>query len=100
MRQGAADKLEAFGEILRSESLSEADVAYMGDDLLDLPVLARAGLSAAPADAVDEVRQRVAWVSGRRGGDGAVRELVELVLRAQGRWDALVAQWMEVPSRA
>ncbi len=100
VRQGAADKLEAFGEILRSESLSEADVAYMGDDLLDLPVLARAGLSAAPADAVDEVRQRVAWVSGRRGGDGAVRELVELVLRAQGRWDALVAQWMEVPSRA
>jgi 3-deoxy-D-manno-octulosonate 8-phosphate phosphatase (KDO 8-P phosphatase) len=62
----------------------------MGDDLLDLPVLERAGLSAAPADAAREVRQRVHWVSEAAGGRGAARELIELVLRAQGRWDEIV----------
>jgi 3-deoxy-D-manno-octulosonate 8-phosphate phosphatase (KDO 8-P phosphatase) len=54
-------------------------------------VLERVGLSAAPADAVEEVRARVHWVSGAPGGRGAVRELIEVVLRAQGRWEALVA---------
>ena len=65
----------------------------MGDDLLDLPVLARAGLSAAPADAVADVRTRVQWVSARRGGKGAVRDLIEAVLRAQCRWDAILARY-------
>jgi 3-deoxy-D-manno-octulosonate 8-phosphate phosphatase (KDO 8-P phosphatase) len=65
----------------------------MGDDLLDVPVLARAGLSAAPADAVDEVRARVDWVSQAPGGRGAVRELIELVLRAQQRWDEISQQY-------
>jgi 3-deoxy-D-manno-octulosonate 8-phosphate phosphatase (KDO 8-P phosphatase) len=58
----------------------------MGDDLLDLPVLARAGLAAAPADAVPEVRALVDWVSAAPGGRGAVRDLVELVLKAQALW--------------
>ena len=62
----------------------------MGDDLLDLPVLERVGLSAAPSDAAREVRQRVHWVSEAGGGRGAARELIELVLRAQGRWDEIV----------
>ena len=56
--------------------------------------------TAAPADAAPEVRERVHWVSARRGGDGAIRELVELVLKAQGRWETLLATWLEVPSRA
>ena len=65
----------------------------MGDDLLDLPVLARVGLSAAPADAAPEVRAARCTGSARpRGGRGAVRELIELVLRAQGRWDGVVAE--------
>jgi len=63
----------------------------MGDDLLDLPVLLRCGLSAAPADCAPEVREAVHWVSSAAGGRGAVRELIELVLRAQGRWAAVVA---------
>jgi 3-deoxy-D-manno-octulosonate 8-phosphate phosphatase (KDO 8-P phosphatase) len=62
----------------------------MGDDLLDLPVLSRVGLSAAPSDAVEEVRARVDWVSGSKGGNGAVRELVEMVLKAQDRWQPIV----------
>jgi 3-deoxy-D-manno-octulosonate 8-phosphate phosphatase (KDO 8-P phosphatase) len=89
--QGAADKGAAYAEILRANGLAHEDVAYMGDDLPDLPVIALAGLSAAPADAADEVRARVHWVSTRSGGHGAVREFVELVLRARGRWAPIVA---------
>ena len=66
----------------------------MGDDLMDLPVLARAGLSAAPADAAADVRQRVHWVSRYDGGRGAAREMIELILRAQGRFDAIVASFL------
>jgi 3-deoxy-D-manno-octulosonate 8-phosphate phosphatase (KDO 8-P phosphatase) len=91
--QGVASKLEAYERILRDTGLTDEAVAYMGDDLLDLPVLARAGLSAAPADGASEVRERVHWVSAHGGGRGAVRELIELVLRAQERWDAVVREY-------
>ncbi|HEX7085554.1 MAG TPA: HAD hydrolase family protein [Vicinamibacterales bacterium] len=91
VRQGAADKLAAYEEILASEGLKDDEVAYMGDDLLDLPVLARVGLPAAPADAVPEARAAAAWVSAARGGDGAVREFTELLLRGQGLWDRVVS---------
>jgi 3-deoxy-D-manno-octulosonate 8-phosphate phosphatase (KDO 8-P phosphatase) len=65
----------------------------MGDDLLDLPVIARVGLAAAPADAVPEVRRRVDFVARACGGDGAARELIELVLRAQDRWNRAVSEY-------
>jgi 3-deoxy-D-manno-octulosonate 8-phosphate phosphatase (KDO 8-P phosphatase) len=91
--QGATRKAEAYDAILRQTGVAETAVAYMGDDLLDLPVLARVALSAAPADAAAEVRERVDWVSPSGGGRGAVRELVEMVLRAQGQWDAVVQQY-------
>ena len=92
VQQGVTSKLSAFEQILKSSGLAEEAVSYMGDDLLDLPVLNRAGLAAAPADAAREVREAVHWVSTARGGRGAVRELIELVLRAQGRWDGIVAE--------
>lgn len=91
--QGVTNKLTAYEQILRTAGLGDEAIAYMGDDLLDLPVLARAGLSAAPADAVEEVRARVDWVSQAPGGRGAVRDLVELVLRAQQRWDDVLQQY-------
>jgi 3-deoxy-D-manno-octulosonate 8-phosphate phosphatase (KDO 8-P phosphatase) len=91
VQQGVASKASAFDTILKSSGLTEEAVCYMGDDLLDLPVLERVGLSAAPADAAREVRQRVDWVSEAAGGRGAARELIELVLRAQGRWDEIVS---------
>ena len=90
VNQGVTSKASAFDTILKSSGLAEDAVCYMGDDLLDLPVLVRAGLSAAPADAAPEVRDRVHWVSAAGGGRGAARELIEMVLRAQGRWDAIV----------
>jgi 3-deoxy-D-manno-octulosonate 8-phosphate phosphatase (KDO 8-P phosphatase) len=91
--QGVARKVEAYDRILLQAGLDDAAVSYMGDDLLDLPVLARVGLSAAPADAAPEVRERVDWVSAAGGGRGAVREMIEFVLRAQGRWDDVVRQY-------
>jgi len=88
--QGVTSKLATYDQIVGDMVLADEQVAYMGDDIVDLAVLARAGLSAAPADAVDEVRSRVDFVSTKRGGEGAVRELVELVLKTQNHWDALV----------
>ena len=94
------NKLETYEDILRQQAVTDTEVAYMGDDVLDLPVLGRAGLSAAPADAVDEVRTRVDWVSQNGGGRGAARELVELILRAQGKWEPLVAAFVAEGQRA
>lgn len=94
VRQGAGDKQAAYLEILAQQGLSDDQVSFMGDDVLDLPVLSRVGLSCAPADAVPEVRARVRWVSQVNGGAGAVRELIDLVLRAQGHWPALLASYV------
>ena len=88
--QGGASKPDEFDRILAEQQLAESDVAYMGDDLLDIAVLKRAGLAGAPADAAAEVREAVHWVSARGGGRGAVREFIELILRAQDRWDVIV----------
>jgi 3-deoxy-D-manno-octulosonate 8-phosphate phosphatase (KDO 8-P phosphatase) len=90
--QGGVDKGSEYRRILDSQGLTDAAVAYMGDDLLDLPVLVRAGLSGAPADAAPEVIGRVHWVSAFPGGRGAVREFVEMILRARNRWDSLVSE--------
>ena len=95
VHQGVASKLETYDQIVGDLSLDDAEVAYMGDDIVDLGVLKRVGLSAAPADAVEDVRTRVHWVSGALGGRGAVRELIEVVLRAQGLWETLLASYIE-----
>jgi 3-deoxy-D-manno-octulosonate 8-phosphate phosphatase (KDO 8-P phosphatase) len=99
VRQQAGDKLEMYRELLQEERLEDAAVAFMGDDVLDLPVLSRVGLSAAPADASPDVIARVDWVSTRTGGDGAARELIELLLRSQGKWNALIDGYLAEGSR-
>jgi 3-deoxy-D-manno-octulosonate 8-phosphate phosphatase (KDO 8-P phosphatase) len=88
--QGVHDKRMEFDRICAEHGLSADQVGYMGDDLLDLPVLMRAGVSAAPADAAAEVRERVDLVTRAPGGAGAVREFVEHLLRARGEWQDLV----------
>jgi 3-deoxy-D-manno-octulosonate 8-phosphate phosphatase (KDO 8-P phosphatase) len=93
--QGAVNKLAGYEQILKDAGLTDAQVGYMGDDLQDLPVLRRAGFSAAPADAAPEVLAAVQWVSASGGGRGAARECVEHVLRAQGLWRAAVAEFLE-----
>jgi 3-deoxy-D-manno-octulosonate 8-phosphate phosphatase (KDO 8-P phosphatase) len=92
--QGRADKLAGYEELRRQAGLQDDEIAYMGDDLQDLPVLGRVGFSAAPADAAPDVRERVRWVSRSGGGHGAVREMIEHVLHAQGAWGGAIAEFL------
>jgi 3-deoxy-D-manno-octulosonate 8-phosphate phosphatase (KDO 8-P phosphatase) len=89
--QGVRDKGAALAAFLREEGVGAAAVAYLGDDVVDLPAMRLAGLAAAVGDAVPEVIEAADWVSAAPGGRGAVRELVEFVLAAQGRWEAALA---------
>jgi 3-deoxy-D-manno-octulosonate 8-phosphate phosphatase (KDO 8-P phosphatase) len=88
------DKGAAFAEFLAAHATAPERVAYLGDDLVDLPVLRRCALSFAPADAAVEVRERVDRVLERPGGRAAAREMVELVLRARGDWEAQLAHFL------
>ena len=94
VHQKVIDKVVVYKEIVGRYSLRDEEVAYMGDDILDLPLLSRVGLSAAVADAHPEVTKRVDLVTTSTGGQGAVRELIEFILRAQGRWDTIVQEFL------
>ena len=91
--QGAADKRAAYEAILRETGLRPPQTAYMADDGMDLPLLNRVGLAAAPANAVAEVRQRVHYTTERTGGRGAVREVCDLLLEAQSNLERLFARF-------
>jgi YrbI family 3-deoxy-D-manno-octulosonate 8-phosphate phosphatase len=90
VRQSVENKLMAAREIASEFGLSLEQVAYIGDDLLDLGLLRQVGLAVAVADAVAEVRAAAHYVTKAPGGAGAVREVIELLLRAQDRWQSLV----------
>jgi 3-deoxy-D-manno-octulosonate 8-phosphate phosphatase (KDO 8-P phosphatase) len=91
--QGVRDKGAGLERFFREEGAEPAETAYLGDDVVDLPALRRAGLAAAVGDAVPEVQAAADWVAAAPGGRGAVRELVEFVLAAQGRWEAALAEY-------
>lgn len=97
---GVSSKLATYERILADHGLSDAEVAYMGDDVVDLAVLNRVGLATAPADCVEEVRIRAHWVTGNAGGAGAARELVERILRVQGHWQDVVDAYLHEPADA
>jgi 3-deoxy-D-manno-octulosonate 8-phosphate phosphatase (KDO 8-P phosphatase) len=84
--QGRATKLGAYEEILRATGANDREVAYVGDDLPDLPLLQRAGFAVAVANAAPEVKRAAHYVTSRAGGEGAVREVIELIVKAQGKW--------------
>lgn len=90
--QGRKEKGAALDALLVELAVPASACAYMGDDVNDLPALSRAGLSACPADAVPEVRQEAHFVTQSAGGRGAVRELVELCLKASGQWTAVLTR--------
>ena len=94
IHQGVPSKAAAYEQILAAEGLVDDEVAYMGDDVVDLAVLSRVGLSSAPGDAVPEVLSRVHFVASAPGGNGAARELIETVLRAKGLWDGIVSKYL------
>ncbi len=83
-------KTAAYEEILRKAGVPESAVAYVGDDLPDLPLLCRAGLAAAVSDAAPEVKRAAHFVTRSRGGEGAVREVVELILKSKGIWEKMI----------
>lgn len=96
LRMNRSDKGPAFAEFLAERAVSPSEVAFMGDDLVDLPILLRCGLAFAPSDAVAEVRERAHRVLKGRGGWGVVRELCELLLRARGDWEDRIAPYYVV----
>lgn len=90
--QGQAKKIEAYKGILLRAGVTDEEVAYVGDDLPDLPLLERAGLAVAVANAVVEVKRAAHYVTTVPGGSGAIREVVELILKAQGKWGKAIPQ--------
>lgn len=91
---GIQNKLEALRQLLEKTGLSAHQCAYMGDDVVDLPVMLRVGLSISVPDAPSVVRQHAHYVTGNGGGHGAVREAAELIMHAQGTLDALIAGYL------
>lgn len=92
--QGQDDKRSALQRIAAGVGVAPQECAYMGDDWIDLSVLAFAGFAAAPADAMPEVRERAHWIAPSPGGRGAVRDLAQFVLQAQGRLEPLLREWV------
>jgi len=92
--QGCKEKLPAFENLLAKTSLSADQVAYIGDDVVDVPILARAGFAAAVADAVDEAKQYAHYITTRKGGCGAVREVIEYILKQTGKWQQLMKRYL------
>jgi 3-deoxy-D-manno-octulosonate 8-phosphate phosphatase (KDO 8-P phosphatase) len=90
--QGVADKVKAFDELALRLDLHPKECAYIGDDVLDVPLMRRVGFAAAPANARPEAKAAAALVTEARGGDGAVRELAEVILKAQAKWDVLLRE--------
>ena len=93
IHQGADDKLEAFDALLTACGLGAEQIAYMGDDVVDLPVLRRCGLAVTVPDAPAEVKTRCHLVTRSGAGRGAAREVCELILRAHGQWQAQLARY-------
>jgi 3-deoxy-D-manno-octulosonate 8-phosphate phosphatase (KDO 8-P phosphatase) len=91
--QGHLEKIPILEQILEHDALSAEQVAYMGDDYTDVVVMHRVGLAVATANAKPEVKAQAHWVTPNPGGRGAVRDVVELLLRAQGRWDGILEHY-------
>jgi len=93
--QGQEDKLAALDELLAGLQLDPEQAAHVGDDVLDLPVMCRVGLAIAVSDANPAVREHAHWVTGRCGGQGAVREVCDLILQAQGYFDEMLHSYLK-----
>jgi 3-deoxy-D-manno-octulosonate 8-phosphate phosphatase (KDO 8-P phosphatase) len=91
--QGARDKVMIFEGMLLKKNMKADRVAYMGDDVVDIPLFRKAGLSIAVADACEEAKQAAHYVTEKEGGKGAVREVCEMILRAQGKWDEIAKRY-------
>ena len=93
--QGRLDKLPAFEQLTQDLGVTAQEVAYVGDDVMDLPVMIRVALAIAPQDAHELARQHAHWVTPHGGGRGAARDVCELIMRAQGNWDQIVQDYLK-----
>lgn len=91
---GVRDKAALLGEIEKKTGVGPAEMAFVGDDLPDLPIMRRVGLSIAVSDACDEVKERADLVTEAPGGDGAVREVCESILKARGLWEGIIGRFV------
>lgn len=91
--QKALDKLAVFEKVLKEFKMKPEQVCYIGDDLIDLPPMRRSGFAVAVANAVDEVKKEAHYVTKKSGGRGAVREVIDLLLKTQGRWAEATARY-------
>jgi 3-deoxy-D-manno-octulosonate 8-phosphate phosphatase (KDO 8-P phosphatase) len=94
VHQGSHDKLKTFREILLKEGLSASEVAFVGDDVIDLPVMRNCGFSVAVANARTEVKEESHYVTPHAGGEGALRDVIEYILKAQGKWKQAVESYI------
>jgi 3-deoxy-D-manno-octulosonate 8-phosphate phosphatase (KDO 8-P phosphatase) len=94
VHQGIQDKLTCFEEILKQENLKASEAAFVGDDVIDLPVMRNCGLAIAVANARKEVKKEADIVTEHAGGDGAARDAVEYILKAQGKWKRVVSEYI------
>ncbi len=92
--EGAKNKAEAFATLLREQELRAEECLYVGDDLIDLPVMRRCGVAVAVADAVAEVLEAASWVTRAHGGRGAVREVAEWILKGQNKWNDVTGRYV------
>lgn len=95
IHQGVRDKGRTYEKIKARTRLTDHEIAYIGDDLADLPILRRAGLAIAINDGWPGLKATVDYVTGNRGGRGAVREVAEIILRAQGKWATITQRYYE-----
>jgi 3-deoxy-D-manno-octulosonate 8-phosphate phosphatase (KDO 8-P phosphatase) len=94
VHQGIQDKLTVFEEVLRQEGLNSREAAFVGDDVIDLPVMRNCGFAIAVANARSEVKQEAHYVTPCAGGEGALRDAVEYILKAQGKWNQVVSEYI------
>lgn len=92
--QGIQDKLTVFKKIVKDAKIDASEAAFVGDDVIDLPVMRNCGLAIAVANARDEVKEEAHYITDHSGGDGALRDAVEYVLKAQGKWKRVVDEYI------
>jgi 3-deoxy-D-manno-octulosonate 8-phosphate phosphatase (KDO 8-P phosphatase) len=95
VKQGTWDKIKEFEEVLREAEVEDSEVAFIGDDVTDIPLMQRCELAVAVADAAEETRRAAHYVTELPGGFGAVREVCELILKAQGHWEDLMKRYIK-----
>jgi len=94
VHQGIQDKLTVFREIISQEGIKPAEAAFVGDDVIDLPVMWNCGLAIAVANARDEVKRDAHYITPHCGGDGALRDAIEYILKAQGKWKGVLKSYV------